>query len=119
VFGDVGQRLDQLFDAGVVEREVEAPEGADRLVQRRLMSSERVTSHLTASTRPPDASIRRAVRSFSSSATSPTITLAPACANAMAVARPMPLAAPVMNATLPANPSSSALIEARLCTAHR
>jgi hypothetical protein len=66
-----------------------------------LMSSPRVTSHVTASDRPPACSITRAVSRVPWVAMSPTTTLAPSCANARAVARPMPLVAPVTNATLP------------------
>ena len=69
-------------------------------------SSERVTSHRTASARPPACSIIRAVSRLASSATSATTTRAPARAKASAAARPMPLAAPVTNATLPANSPS-------------
>src|SRR5438552_1788637 len=64
-------------------------------------SSVCVTSHLTASARPPSCSIRRAVSRLPCSATSPTTTLAPARAKAKAVARPIPLLPPVINATLP------------------
>ena len=90
------------LDAGVVEGDVEAPERLDRrLAARPSTSSDRVTSHLTASARPPVCSIIRAVSWLPSSAMSATTTLAPSRAKASAVARPMPLAAPVTNATLP------------------
>jgi hypothetical protein len=36
LFREIGSRHDRLFDTGVVEGEVEAPEGLDRTVQRRL-----------------------------------------------------------------------------------
>jgi hypothetical protein len=65
-------------------------------------SSERVTSQRTATARPPDCSIKLAVSWLASSARSATTTLALARANASAAAWPMPLAAPVTNATLPA-----------------
>src|SRR5437899_10374863 len=66
-----------------------------------LTSAARVTSHRTASARPPCASIMRAVSWLPCSDTSATTTLAPSWANASAAARPMPLAAPVTNATFP------------------
>jgi hypothetical protein len=57
---------------------------------------------LIASARPPDSSIMRAVSWLSCSDTSVTTTLAPSRANASAVARPMPPAAPVTTkATFP------------------
>src|SRR5213079_2818129 len=65
-------------------------------------SSLRETSHLTASARPLSSSINRAVSWLPFSETSATATLAPTRANASAVARPMPLAPPVIKATLPA-----------------
>jgi hypothetical protein len=64
-------------------------------------SSPRVTSHITANDRPPACSITRAVSTLPSMATSATTTLAPSRANARALARPMPLVAPVTNATFP------------------
>src|SRR5215210_279115 len=65
-------------------------------------SSVHVTSHATASARPPSSSIRRAVSRTFCSKMSETTPAAPSRANASAVARPMPLAAPVTNATFPA-----------------
>src|SRR5947199_8791634 len=64
-------------------------------------SSACVTSHRTASARPPCPSIMRAVSWLSFSEMSATTTLAPSRAKASAAARPMPFAAPVTNATLP------------------
>jgi nitrate/nitrite transporter NarK len=62
-------------------------------------SSLRETSQVTASACPPACSIRRPVSSTPSAAMSATTTLAPSRANASAVARPMPLVAPVTKAT--------------------
>src|SRR3954447_7234269 len=60
-----------------------------------------VTSHRTTSTRPPWSSISPAVSRLPCSDTSATTTVAPADAKATAVARPIPLAAPVTKATFP------------------
>jgi hypothetical protein len=64
------------------------------------MSSACVTSQATASDRPPARSMSRAVSWLPSAATSATTTFAPLCAKARAVARPMPLVAPVMKRDL-------------------
>src|SRR6266404_1352398 len=77
------------------------PKASTVLCRAALTSSPRVTSHLTASARPPCSSIMRAVSWLPCSDTSATTTLAPSRANASAAARPMPLAAPVTNATFP------------------
>ena len=61
-----------------------------------------VTSQPTASAVPPSASIDATVSRPCSSVRSAATTLAPSRANAIAVARPMPLPAPVTKATLPA-----------------
>ena len=70
-------------------------------------SSLRHTSQRTAIARAPDCSISSAVSWLAPSARSATTTLAPARAKASAAARPMPLAAPVTKATLPAKLPSS------------
>src|SRR5437667_141745 len=77
------------------------PKASTVLSKAALTSAARVTSHRTASARPPCASIMRAVSWLPCSDTSATTTLAPSWANASAAARPMPLAAPVTNATFP------------------
>src|SRR5947208_4192312 len=77
------------------------PKASTVLSRAALTSSPRVTSHVTASARPPCSSIMRAVSWLPCSDTSATTTLAPSRANASAAARPMPLAAPVTNATFP------------------
>src|SRR5438034_4579268 len=77
------------------------PKASTALSRADLTSSPRVTSHLTASGRPPCSSIMRAVSWLPCSDTSATTTLAPSRAYASAAARPMPLAAPVTNATFP------------------
>src|SRR5437867_12771863 len=77
------------------------PKASPALSKAALTSSPRVTSHVTASARPPCSSIMRAVSWLPCSDTSVTTTLAPSRANASAAARPMPLAAPVTNATFP------------------
>src|SRR5918993_1027815 len=61
-----------------------------------------VTSQPTASAVPPSASIDATVSRPCSSVRSAATTLASSRANAIAVARPMPLPAPVTKATLPA-----------------
>src|SRR5437773_3752867 len=77
------------------------PKASTVLSRAAITSAARVTSHRTASARPPRASIMRAVSWLPCSDTSATTTLAPSWANASAAARPMPLAAPVTNATFP------------------
>src|SRR5437867_3929824 len=77
------------------------PKASTVLSRAALTSAARVTSHRTASARPPCASIMRAVSWLPCSDTSATTTLAPSWANASAAARPMPLAAPVTNTTFP------------------
>src|SRR4051812_23119172 len=67
-------------------------------------SSDRVTSQRTASACPPCSSIMRAVPWLPRSDKSATTTLTPSRANASAAARPMPLAAPVTNATFSSKP---------------
>ena len=64
-------------------------------------SSTRATSHLTAIARLPSSSIIRAVSRLPCSEMSVTTTPAPSHAKVSAVARPIPLPAPVMNATFP------------------
>jgi hypothetical protein len=100
VVGDLVRRLDRLLDACVVEGDVEAAEALDRSVKAARMSSARVTSQVTASAWPPACSIIRAVSRLPSAATSATTTFAPSRAKASAVARPMPVVAPVTKATL-------------------
>src|SRR4029453_9404138 len=65
-------------------------------------SSDRVTSQRTARERLPSSSIIRAVSWSPWSDKSASTPLAPSRAKASAVVRPMPLPAPVTNATLPA-----------------
>src|SRR5438128_1573584 len=77
------------------------PTDSTVLARAAFTSAARVTSHRTASARPPCFSIRRAVSWLPCSDTSAATTLAPSRANASAAARPMPLAAPVTNATFP------------------
>src|SRR5438067_12169121 len=77
------------------------PKASTVLARPTFTSSARVTSHRTATARPPCSSIRRAVSWLPCSDTSAATTLAPSRANASAAARPMPLAAPVTNATFP------------------
>src|SRR5947208_7357938 len=79
------------------------PKASTVLARAAFTSSARVTSHWTASARPPCSSIRRAVSWLPCSDTSAATTLAPWRANASAAARPMPLAAPVTKATFPVN----------------
>src|SRR5207245_3929898 len=93
-------RLPRL-DARVVECEVSRPKASTVLSRAAITSAARVTSHRTASARPPRASIMRAVSWLPCSDTSASTTPAPSWANASAAARPMPLAAPVTNATFP------------------
>src|SRR5262245_19802076 len=78
------------------------PNASTVLSRAAFTSSARVTSHRTASARPPCSSIMRIVSWLPCSDTSATTTLAPSRANASAAARPMPLAAPVTKATFPA-----------------
>jgi hypothetical protein len=59
------------------------------------------TSHLTSSARPPASLMMLVVLWLPCSEISATTTLAPSSAKAIAVARPMPLAAQVTNATFP------------------
>src|SRR4051794_12415317 len=79
------------------------PNASTVLARAAFTSSAPVTLHRTASARPPCSSIRRAVSWLPCSDTSAATTLAPSRANASAAARPMPLAAPVTNATFPEN----------------
>jgi len=81
-----------------VKGKVEPPEGFERLVQ----SSLHVLSptHIASRDKGPRTEFLRPVSWLPCSETSATGTLAPSRANASAVARPMPLAAPVTNATL-------------------
>src|SRR5438046_10341160 len=78
------------------------PNAAAVFSKAAFTSSVCVTLHVTASARPPCCSIKREVSWFPFSETSASATLAPSRANARAAARPMPFAAPVTKATLPA-----------------
>src|SRR4051812_30742189 len=78
------------------------PKVAMVLFRAAVTSAAFVTSQRTASARPPCCSIMRAVSRLPFSETSAATTLTPSRANASAAARPMPLAAPVTKATLPA-----------------
>src|SRR5947209_6775984 len=77
------------------------PKASTVLSRAAFTSAARVTSHRTATARPPCSSIMRAVSWLPCSDMSAATTLAPSRANASAAARPMPLAAPVTNATFP------------------
>src|SRR5206468_3994189 len=79
------------------------PNAAAVFSKAAFTSSVCVTLHGTASARPPCCSIKREVSWFPFSETSASATVAPSRANARAAARPMPFAAPVTKATLPAN----------------
>src|SRR5215213_4469810 len=70
---------------------------------RSLISLEDVTSQGTARTRPPCTARMSAVSSLPAASMSAKTTSAPSVAKAAAVARPMPLPAPVTTATFPAN----------------
>src|ERR671921_695864 len=70
---------------------------------RSLTSLEDVTSQWTARTRPPCTARMSAVSSLPAVSMSAKTTSAPSVAKAVAVARPMPLPAPVTRATFPAN----------------
>ena len=62
-----------------------------------------VTSSLTNTHSPPASLIAASVRRPSSSSTSPITTFAPSCANILASVAPMPLAPPLISATLPSS----------------
>jgi hypothetical protein len=84
---------------------VQARETIDSRGKRRLDDRAATTVNnagIEQAIKPAHCSIRRAVSRPPSTATSATTTLAPSRAKASAVARPMPLVAPVMNATSPA-----------------
>src|SRR5215216_1963787 len=95
-----GLRL--LFDPALLKATSRRPNESTVLSRAAFTFSLRVTPHATASARPPDSSIMRAVSWLPCSEASAATTLVPSRANASAVARPMPLPAPVTNATFPA-----------------
>src|SRR5471032_1814898 len=69
----------------------------------RAQSASAVTSSRQASAVPPASAMLRQVWAEPASSMSATTTLAPSRARAAAVARPIPLAAPLMIATLPSS----------------
>src|SRR3954447_8043146 len=87
----------------VLKAKSSRPTASTVLARAAFTSAARVTSHRTASARPPCSSIRRAVSWLPCSDTSAATTPAPSRANASAAARPMPLAAPVTKATFLVN----------------
>jgi hypothetical protein len=98
---DLGERRGLVFDARVVERDVEPAERLDSARDPRLDLLRLDTSQAMIRTSPPASLIASAVCRSASSVRSRMATRAPSVANATAVARPMPLAAPVTKATLP------------------
>ena len=99
VDADLGERPERTADAGVVEQHVETAEALDGGTDQRLdvVLLGDVGAHEAAGgrgRRPP----RRGAWPFSA-LKSPTTTLAPSSRKRSTVARPMPLAPPVMTAT--------------------
>ena len=83
-----------------------------------FQESSLVTSSLTNRTSPPAARILASAARPCSSRTSPRATLAPSAAKSSASQAPIPLAAPLMNATLPSSLGrrpSMPLLEWNLC----
>jgi hypothetical protein len=87
-----------VLHPSAVECEVDAAERFDGLATAAATSSGFDTSDVTVGTSPPAVFIRSAVSCSAASPLSVMTTRAPSAAKAIAVARPIPLAAPVTNA---------------------
>src|SRR5271165_255789 len=95
--GYIGNRTGSALGASVIDGNIEATETSDGLATRFLTSSSCRTSVRRNSASVP--SLRSSVASLwpSSSCRPETTTRAPSCAKARAVARPMPVSAPVIS----------------------
>jgi hypothetical protein len=103
VVGDLVCGLDRLLDAGVVEGNVQAAEALDRRGQRRLdlVAARHVARDSERMAAPPARSGERSRRHRRRPHRQPRRSRPRG--QKPAVTRPMPLVAPVTNATLPAN----------------
>jgi hypothetical protein len=96
---EIDNRVDDL-DAGIADQDVEAAEGRDRLRRAGLDLIFVADVIATPSARCPAGSISRAVASAAFKSRSAIAIFAPSRAKRSAISLPMPLAAPVMIATL-------------------